>query len=594
MALRSSGLRWVVAVAGAGLFLVHAPSAFAQGGTPQVNATSQQLNPAARAASARRARAADVFSGAPPAVCSEDLRRNATPFTLQSVEVRGALRLTPEETRQAYADMVGKSVPVSSICEIADRISAMLFNKRLLAQVYLPDQKIDPAQGKVIIQAVEARIVSVRYNAQGNVGPAQSKVEAYLNRLRGLTPFDLDTAQHYLLLANQVPGMRVQAALAHTTSDQPGADAAGALDLNVTITRQAANFVGAIENTSSNTLGPWSAIGRVDLNSFTSLGEQTSLVGYSTLGSNEQEVAQVMETVLVGNRGLSVGGAFAYGWSRPGDVLAPLKLRGTSIVGTVEADYPVVLLKRYSLSLGAGMDFIQQKTDFPGGGVLNDDNLRVLWARARTNSVHEFEPFSAGQFVARTDFELNLRKGIIGLGSSHAGDPVLTRIQGQPDAFVVRGDAKGSLEFQPSSEHGLGALLQAEMQGQWADKPLLAYEELPIGNLTIGRGYDPDALSGDRVVGGEIYGQVGPIQLGKLPFAVAPFGFYDVAYVTNLDTGSINRTVRSTGGGARLLLAAFGHRMRADVYYAKPLDKTFPAQTTKPPSRVLVQIVFNY
>jgi hemolysin activation/secretion protein len=583
----------VCAIAGLGLALIGAGAAYAQGPVPQTNPTSQQLNPGARAEAARRARATDVFSGAPPAVCSDELRHNATQFTLRAVEVRGAMRLSPQEERRAYEGMIGKSVPLGAVCEIADRISTMLFNKRLLAQVYLPDQKISPDDGRVIIQAVEARIVSVRYTAQGNVGPAQARVEAYLNRLRGLTPFDLDTANRYLLLANQVPGMKVQASLAHSTSDAPGADAAGALDLDVTISRKAENFVGAVENTSSKTLGPWSAIGRVDLNSFTSLGEETSLIGYSTLGNTSQEVAQIQERVLVGNRGLSAGGAFAYGWSRPGDVLAPLHLKGTSIVGTVEADYPVILLTRYSLTLGAGMDFIQQKTDFPGGGVLNDDNLRVLWARAMATGQHGFEPFSAGQFVSKGDLELDLRKGIIGLGSSHAGDPVLTRIQGQPDAFVLRAIANGSIEFEPSSEHGLGAMLKASLQGQWANKPLLAYEELAVGNLTIGRGYDPDALSGDRVVGGELWGQLGAFQLGR-PLKVWPFGFYDLAYVTNLDTGSVDRTVRSIGGGARFQLSAYGHNLRADVYYAKPLDKTFPAQTTRPPARVLVQFVFNY
>jgi len=45
--------------------------------------------------------------------------------------------------------MIGKTVPVSAVCEIAARISGMLFSRGLLARTFLPDQRIEPAQGKV-------------------------------------------------------------------------------------------------------------------------------------------------------------------------------------------------------------------------------------------------------------------------------------------------------------------------------------------------------------------------------------------------------------------------------------------------------------
>jgi hemolysin activation/secretion protein len=587
MGVRSGGRLLTLAVAG-GASMLGASAAYAQ----SVAGTAQQLNPAARSEAARRARAADVFSGAPQALCSPELRRDQTSFVLRAVEVRGATRLTHQQLGDAYTDMIGKQVPVSAVCEIADRISGMLFARGLLARTFLPDQRISPTEGRVVIQVIEARIVSVRFRSVGNVGPVQAKVEAYLNKLRGLTPFDLDTAQHYLLLANDLPGVRVAAALSHSKSAAAGSgDTAGAVDLDVTITRRAVDAVAAVENTSSNTLGPWSGLARVDFNSFTKLGEQTSLIGYSTIGNSEQEVAQILEQARIGSTGAYVGAAFAYGWSRPGDVLAPLHLRGTSIVGTFEADYPLVRLRRTSLTLGAGMDFIEQKSEFQAGGVLSDDNLRVVWARATGSAQHEWTPTASGQFIATGQLTLDLRKGIDGLGSSHAGQPALSRIEGQPDAFVARADGLAGLHFEPAGR-GLPVTLSVHFQGQWADKPLLAYEELPIGNLTIGQGYDPDTLSGDRVVGAEIKHQLGPVTIGRY-LQVAPFGFYDVAYVSNLDAGAVNRTVRSVGGGAEFRVPRL--HMRATVTYADPLDKTFSAPSAKkPPSRVLAQIIFAY
>ena len=486
--------------------------------------------------------------------------------------------------------MIGKDVPVSAICEIRDRLAGMLFRRGVFARVEIPAQNITLAEGSVSLEVIEARIVSVRYHTQGDIGPVQSKVEAYLDRLRGMAPFNLDTAQHYLLLANDLPGVQVVATPRPSTV--PAAtpeDARGALDLDVQITRRALDEVAAVQNSSSSALGPWSGIARVDFNSFTSFGERTSLIGYSTLGNNEQEVVQLLEEARIGGQGLTARASFAYGRSRPGDVLAPLNLRGESYVGNAELYYPLVRLRRENLTLHAGMDFINQTTDFPGGGALSEDSLRVLWGRADGSAQHQFlDPTFLGYVTTMADLSIEGRKGIDALGSSQPGAVALSRIEGRADAFVVRGEGQGSVRFDPAGR-GAAWVLSARFQGQWANKPLLAYEEQPIGNLSIGRGYDPDAVSGDRVIASEFRSQIGPIAIGR-HLSVSPYAFYDIAKVTNLDTGSQDVTVRSFGGGAELRLMPYN--IRADLAYAKPLDKPFAAALTKPPARFLLQVVF--
>ena len=137
-----------------------------------------------------------------------------------------------------------------------------MFHQGILARVVIPEQSL--GSGRVQLRVIEAKIVSVRFH--GDIGPIQGKVEAYLNHLRGLAPFDLDTAQHYLLLANDIPGVQVSAKLKHSTAtDNPASQDPGALDLDVTIERRPFDVVGEIQNTGSDTQGPWSAIARVDL-----------------------------------------------------------------------------------------------------------------------------------------------------------------------------------------------------------------------------------------------------------------------------------------------------------------------------------------
>ncbi len=428
------------------------------------------------------------------------------------------------------------------------------------------------------------------------MGPAQGKVEAYLDRLRGLAPFDLDTAQRYLLLANEVPGMQVSAAL--LPSSGPNGPVRGGIDLDVVIRRKAFDLVGAVQNNSSEALGPWNGIARVDLNSFTGLGERTTLIGYTALNRDEQQVVQVMEEIRPGATGLSLRGSIAYGLSHPGGVLEPLKLNGRSVIGTGEVDYPFIYLTRKKLTLAGGFDWIDQNTDFPGGGALSDDSLRVFWARADAFGRHDFSaPTPLGYVSTVGTLSLQARKGVLGLGASTPGAAALSRPEGRPDAVVVRADGMGTLSFQPVDGGPLGFNLSLHFQGQYADRPLLAYEEQAIGNLTIGRGYDPNALSGDRVIAVEFKAQTAPLVFAP-GFSIAPYGFLDQAKVSNLDQGSVDQTVRSLGGGAEFRLF-YGnpwvpYGLHADVVYAQPLDKTFVNSPGKPPPRVLLQLIAAY
>lgn len=591
---RDGGGAWATVAAGISLAAAGAAHAQSPG---QTAGTPQQLNPGAQTEAASKVRTGDVFSAPESAPCP--LRSSPLTFKLTSVEAVGSKVLKAGDIRDAYDDLAGKTIPVGAICDIRDRVAGMLFHRGVLARVEIPEQKI--SDGKVRLEVIEAKIVSVRYHAVGHIGRVQAKVEQYLEHLRNLAPFDLDTAQRYLLLANDVPGVHVTAHL--RPSEAPAAspeDARGALDLDVEIARTPIDVVAAAQNLSSKTLGPWSGIARIDFNGFTGWGDRSTLIGYSTLGNDDQQVIQIMEEARIGSEGLLARGSFAYGLSHPGDVLTPLRLSGQSVVGSGELDYPLVRLKRASLNVAGGFDWIDQNIDFPGGGALTDDSLRIFWLRADAATAHEgLRATPLGYISTSSSLSLQFRKGFEALGASKAGAPSLSRNQGQPDAWVLRADGESAITFEPPATPGSGLTLSVHYQGQYADRPLLAYEELPIGNLTIGRGYDPDALSGDRAIAGEFKAEVGPIWVMKSrKLGFTPYGFFDVARVSNLDLGSQDVTVRSMGGGVSVLITKPTPSQRgvvtADFAYAKPLDKPLAAALTKPPARFLVQINVSY
>ncbi|CAN7247832.1 ShlB/FhaC/HecB family hemolysin secretion/activation protein [Phenylobacterium sp. LjRoot225] len=523
----------------------------------------EQLDPE-RQAPAPQTRSRDLFSA--PAALPCPLAGSKVTFRLESVEIAGAT-VSPGRLTPAYQDLIGSIVPVSVICQIRDRLALALFRRGLLARVEAPAQTISGGRLKLVV--VEARIVSVR--VRGDIGPAQDKVEAYLDKLRGLAPFDLRTAQRYLLLANDVPGVRISAAL------RPSSEGRGAIDLDVQVSRRAYDAVGAVQNSGSDALGPWSALARVDLNSFTRFGERTTLIAYRSLPQDEQWIVQVIEEARFGTSGLLGRVALAYGQSHPGDVLKPLSLQGDSLIFTPEIQYPIVKLKRATLNAGAGFDLVEQKTKFPGGGLLANDKLRVAWA----SLAGEYQqPLFADRAFASGKANLQLRKGLSGLGASKTGDADLSRIEGRPDAWVVR------LESDNQIANRLG-VLGLRLQAQYAGKPLLSYEELAVGDLSIGRGYEPAVLSGERVVAGELKLSPQELRFGD-NWGVTPFAYCDASRVENLDPGSRSRTLRSAGVGVDVRSP---YAVRAHLAWAHPFDRPFPNQPKKPSNRIIVQLV---
>ncbi|MGJ3627096.1 ShlB/FhaC/HecB family hemolysin secretion/activation protein [Sphingomonas sp. MMS24-JH45] len=137
---------------------------------------------------------------------------------------------------------------------------------------------------------------------------------------------------------------------------------------------------------------------------------------------------------------------------------------------------------------------------------------------------------------------------------------------------------------------GSGAILSvlASARAQWADRPLLAYDEFSIGNLTIGRGYDPGSNSGDRAVGLRLEVRFNPPASRTVTPQV--FAFTDAAYLTNLDIGASerDRRLRSVGAGVRLLVS---NRIAAEASYARPLDRALLINGSPPPDRLLVSLI---
>ena len=540
-------------------------SAPPSGATP--GTTAAELNPDARVARKAPSRAAGTFAPEPPGPCP--LETSDVQVTLNSVTFRGATAVAEAELRGAYAEYLGKPQPVSVICRIRDRAARIVFDQGVLARIEIPEQRI--AGGALVLEVIEAHVVNVR--VRGDVGPAQAAVERYAEKLRGMTPFDMAKAQRYLLLASDVPGLRVRAAIRPSTSGERGA-----VDIDLNVTRDGPTAIASVQNSGSKSTGRWGGLVRGEMAGYTAYGESTSLTAFHTLDSNEQWLVQLAETARFGSEGLTTGGSITYGESRPGGALKPLDLKSRSIVGNLEAAYPFLRSRNQNLNLAGGLDIVDQKTTSGLAGLLSRDKLRVAYAHADGDYRTEF-----AQRPTLLSGGVTLRKGLSILGGSDAGDAFITRAQAKPDAWTLR--AQGGADIALSDR--LSASVRA--QAQYSDDILLPYEQMALGGLTVGRGYDPAALLGDKGISGAFEVRYGALQLHPKVLA-SPYGFIDAGYVVNNKTSVTflekDRSLTSIGAGVTFRLF---NRANLEVTYAHPLHATNPGGQ-RPGDRVLVQL----
>ncbi len=535
------------------------------------------LDPAGRAEPL--ADRSDLF--APPVPASCPFANSPLVFRLDAVVFEGR---RPDSDPRAearleaalaatHAEFVGREVPLATLCTIRDRAAAALFDQGRLARVEIPEQRI--ADGRVRLEVIDARVETVR--VIGVAGPVAHKVERYAAQIRGMNPFDLRRAQRALLLASDLPGVQLR------TIIRPGASGRrGAIDIELLVERDPVRATANLQNLQSRQTGRWALLGRVDANGMTSLGERTTLAIFRTIPDNEQFVIQAREELRIGGNGLRLSAGLSYGETRPGDVLRPLDLRATSVVGTVELAWPAVKRRMAEAELAGGLDIVSQRTSGPGFGLVVEDQLRVFYARA--SAARRFRLGGAGgrARLGQLAGEVQLRQGLPGIGASDPGDPLLSRLDGRADAFVARFEASASLPLAERASLGLRG------RGQLASKPLLAYEELTIGNLTVGRGYDPATVAGDEGAAGSVELRFGPFALPVRSVA-SPYVFFDAGHVSNRDRNGFAETLASAGAGVTWQLPG---RFAVDLAWARPLDGALG--NPRPPDRLLVQATVGF
>lgn len=507
-----------------------------------------------------------------------------TPTEVQFDDLKG---LAPDALRPAWEPYVGREQPLSIICEIRDRAATILRDAGYIASVEVPEQRI--AEGRIRFQVLMARLVAIR--VRGDAGRAERMIAGYLQPLTQEEVFNRHRAERQLLLASDLPGYSVRLAL------RSAGAARGEVIGEVTVLRTPFTADATIQNLGSRDLGRWGAMVRGQFFGLTGLGDRTIVSAFTTADFEEQQTLQIAHDFRLGSSGLTLAGQFTYAWAEPDLGDPTLRIQSKTSFATIEASYPFIRTQAHSLRAAIGLDIVGQDVEF-NGLALSRDRLRVAFLRLVAEAVDSGRMRGGFSLAAprwRLGSSIELRRGLDILDATNRcsadfldclapGRVPPSRLEGDPTATVIRATAQGEFRPVPRLTLALGA------RAQYADQPLLSFEEFSAGNYTVGRGYDPGALIGDKGAGLQAEIRFGTlVSRTNRSLAAEPYVFVDQAWVKNEDRFiGFDRAqeLTSVGGGVR---ASFGGQVFLDLSLAVPLDRIEPLGR-KPDPRLLFSL----
>ena len=475
-------------------------------------------------------------------------------FVLRGVTVGGSTVYSAEQLAPLYQSLVGREVSLLEVYGIANQITARYRNDGyVLSQAIVPQQQI--RGGVVQILVIEGRInrVLVR-DPKGSTStlahPAGSYnyFLQYAERLKASQPVTQIELERYLLLLNDMPGMRVSGVLA--PSDVPGTS-----DLILEVTYKRIDAYASIDNRGSRFLGPYQAEVSGAYNGLFDVGDRL-LYRYVVSLFQPRELqfheARFQTPILGQGTVLEVWGNYAR--TKPGFTLRILEIEGESWSWNIKLKHPILRTRAMNLWLYGQFNW-QNSTNDVLTATFSDDRLRVF--RYGTT----FEAVDA--FRGITFVDLQVSHGIDGIGA-----------RGNSREFGRTNFTKVNLDVQRNQQIWGPVSAFAQFAGQYAGTQLLAPEEFGIGGRTFGRAFDPSEKTGDHgmAVVAELRYTVDDLKFPilDLPTTLQVYGFGDWGRVYHIDSNTRKsfEQLASAGLGMRFTV---GPRVSGQVEGAVPL-----------------------
>lgn len=465
-------------------------------------------------------------------------------FTLKQIRIIDPTIFTAEELLCPFQETFGKTITLNDLQAIAQRITTRYQQAGyILTQVIIPPQHIK--EGVVTLQVVSGYIDKVEFS--GKICPEVKEILLkYAESIQASRPLQLATLERYTLLANEIPGMKVNAIL------KPSKTTSGAADLVFATEEHFESAYANVNNFGTRYLGHRQYMFGLEEDSWLKAGDSSQLQVVTT-GNSELNFGQLRHTQPIGYEGLRFGMLGRFVRSEPGSILEPFDAKGKNRAVGIDLSYPIIRSRKQNLTVAGGFVVTDSLANILGDP-LYSDRIRPIFGSLLYTRVDNLKGFNRGEFT--------LTQGLKILKASGASN--ISRSNGQSEFTKLNANAT---RFQPLP-HQFSLSLTA--MGQYSFQPLLSLSQFGFGGSEIGRGYDPSEILGNQGIAGSAEFQYNATSASKIVPSAQYYIFYDIGKVWNTDPTIPHASAASTGIGVRLEITKHG---RASFYLAKPLTR---------------------
>jgi len=455
------------------------------------------------------------------------------------LEIAGATTIGPAALGADWRALVGEQISREGLARIAARVECRYREAGFVfARASVTG---DPADGRYTLRVREGKVARVEV-AAGDDALAGALLRAFRGVHAG-APLNAADVRQGLANAASIGIVDVRPTVRRSRADPD------AIDLILVAGGAVHQLFVQAQNANDVPLGPWGAVAGVRL---VGLTPRTTFGVYFSEDGESQQAAQASVEALLSPGGLKAQIDAAYALARPGDRLAPLEIEGRTTFFSGEISHPIEVRRGFIAGWRVGFEAIDQRTEFFGSTLLNDDSLRVARLGVRADGLWRGAVWNA---------DVDLRRGVKGLGASEAGDTGLSRPDADPEALVVRAETSAALAIGPGA-------MRLAARGQHTDASLLAFEEFNFGALSGGRAFVPGAIAGDRGVALNL--EVSSPAFVYKRVTAQPFAFVDAARAWNEGVAPVRRQDGASAGAG--LRVDFFERARLEVLYAEPFE----------------------
>jgi hemolysin activation/secretion protein len=398
---------------------------------------------------------------------------------VRGVRVTGSTVYSAEDFAPLYADIVGRSVPLTAVYEVAQRITTKYGGDGyVLSRAVVPPQELSESGAVIHIQVVEGYIDRVVWP------PALSRFRDFFSyyaaKIVADRPINVKTLERYLLLAGDLPGLKFKNSL------QPSPTNPGAATLVVEVEPKPIDYLGRVDNRGTKARGPHQYFNSLALNNLMGFHEQWTLSYAGAFQTKELQYGGLNFRQVLTPEGLALFLNSNTSRGKPGTRVLELldyRTRGELFEGGFS--YPFIRQRESNLIATALFFLSNDRSDI--FDTLNTlDKLRGVRGKVEADAVDAWRGIN--------QLNLVLSQGFSGLGATSNDSAFKSRANGRSDFTKLEATVS---RLQPLGM-GFSALLSA--YSQWSRTPLLAPELCGYGGRVFGRAFDPSELLGDRCV----------------------------------------------------------------------------------------------